>query len=463
MSTFCTECGAQLYANQKFCAACGAAALDSNRPTAAVESRPPAREAVKPAAPAVSGLGSKKWAILVAGVVVASSAVAAALVLIAPKTPQSPPMSSTAAAPSVATPVAVAAPSTLAAPKADPAPAATTPGRWESYINTRYGVVIDYPAELFAIQAPPPDNAGRDFTADKVGARFFLYSHANALDTSLQDLQAEDALDIGDAMAVKNNGPDWYQVTASKQANIILRRVLLSEGRSMVHRLEIAYPKSAAASFEPIVARMIKSFRVDPAIPEKAADVANAAVPAVLPLLATPPSSATPAPPSPLKWQRFKWDTLRIPGYSGKAGLLWEVPVGWNYLKASERREPNQVDFYESETNPEGVLHVTFRAERRAPGATLASEARAIQSRLSEGANNFRVVSQRTTQIASRPAIIFEMQFSGSDKPTLLREDVAIIDDREVFYFIRSGAPEMRWAAISMVFTHAIETLGFPE
>ena len=169
------------------------------------------------------------------------------------------------------------APVAAQSPPAAVAPLATTitASRWETYTNTRYGVMIDYPADLFAIRPPPPDNAGRDFTANKVGARFFVYSLANALDSSVEELQAEDVLDIGDGVAEKKNGADWYQVVAAKGTETILRRVLLSEGGTMVHRLEIAYPKSAATAFEPIVARMIKSFRVDPAIPDKAADAAR--------------------------------------------------------------------------------------------------------------------------------------------------------------------------------------------
>jgi hypothetical protein len=143
--------------------------------------------------------------------------------------------------------------------------------RWERYTNTRYGVVIDYPADLFAIQPPPPDNAGREFIAAAAGARFYIYSHANALDASVEELQTEDVLDIGDANAARQAGPGWYQVIAVKEADTILRRVLLTDNGAMIHRLEIAYPTAAAAAFAPVVERMTRSFRVDPSIPEKAA------------------------------------------------------------------------------------------------------------------------------------------------------------------------------------------------
>jgi len=447
MSGFCPQCGAQLSANQKFCTGCGAAATGP----AASATEPRQVAPPMPVAPSTSRFGKGRLT-LVAGLVAGGAALAAALVLIGPKNP-SPPTVPVATAPPVAPPVA-----TTATP-ANSGAVKITANQWASYVNNRYGVIVEYPADLFEIQPPPPDNAGRDFTAEKTGARFSVYSHANALDASLQELQAEDVLDIGDGMAVKNNGADWYQVTATKGADTILRRVLLSEGGSMVHRLEIAYPKAAAPAFGPVVARMIKSFRVDPSIPEKAADVANATT--------TPasPNAATSAPPS--EWQRFESIALglRIAGYNGKVGISAEVPAAWPHVSSSnsERRETNVIDFNEPGDNSEGVLYVSFRAEHHGPKATLASEAKVIKTRLSEGADNYRLLNERMTQIAARPAIVFSMQFSGSDSPKLLREDVAIVDAGPVFYFITSGAPATRYAAISRISAHVIETLGIAE
>ncbi len=461
MSVFCTRCGARLTANQKFCTACGAAVTGSDQPAVAAEAKQPAPAV--PAAPSVSHIG-KGRAILVASLVVGGVLLAAALIVIGPKTPPSPPTPPSTAVAPPATPAAtaVAPPITVPVPPGDSGVATITASQWTSYVNNRYGVVIEYPAGLFEMQPPPPDNAGRDFTAEKVGARFFVYSHANALNASLQELQAEDVLDIGDGMAVKSNGADWYQVVAAKGTETILRRVLLSEGATMIHRLEIAYPKKAATAFEPVVARMIKSFRVDPAIPERAANAAGAPVAPA----ATKPETKQPEASKPA-WRRF--DSIgmgmRIPGFSGKAGVSAEVPANWAYSAStnSAMPEPNVLDFQGLEADGEDVLHVTFRAERRPAKATLASEAKIIKTRLSEGADNYRLLNERMTQIASRPAIVFSMQFSGSDKPDLLREDVAIIDAGPVLYFVTSGAPATRYATISKVSAHVLETLGIAE
>ncbi len=306
--------------------------------------------------------------------------------------------------------------------------------------------MIDYPADLFTIQPPPPDNAGRDFTAEKAGARFHVYSHANAMNSSVEELQAEDVLDIGDAAAVKNNGADWYQVMATKGTDTILRRVLLSEGGAMVHRLEIAYPKTAAASFEPIVARMIKSFRVDPAIPERAANAAGSPVsPEATKPVTRQPEAKRPQASKPA-WQRFDSIALgmRIPGYSGKAGVSAEVPASWT---KSDMPEPNAIEFQGLEATGDDVLHVTIRAERRRSGVTLASMAKALTTRLAASADSFRARDERNAQVALRPAVLLSLQYAGSDSPDLLFEDIAIVEAGELFYIIEFGAPESRYAA----------------
>ena len=52
-----------------------------------------------------------------------------------------------------------------------------------------------------------------------------------------------------------------------------------------------------------------------------------------------------------------------------------------------------------------------------APRRRSASEAKIVKTRLSERADNYRLLGERTTQIALRPAIVFSMQFSGSIRP----------------------------------------------
>jgi hypothetical protein len=163
--------------------------------------------------------------------------------------------------------------------------------------------------------------------------------------------------------------------------------------------------------------------------------------------------------PSSPAWQRIDSIALglQIPNYRGTAGVSAEVPAHW---VRSDMPEPNVISFAGPEATGENEVYVVFRADQRRSGATLASEAKIIKTRLAEGADNYRLLSESSTQIAKRPAILLSMQFSGSDSPALQREDVAIVDAGEVIYFVHFGTTQARYAANSHVFPHIMETLG---
>ncbi|CAN0484243.1 unnamed protein product, partial [Phaeothamnion confervicola] len=131
MANFCRACGAALKPDAKFCTSCGAAV------TAAASDE--IRTAPSAGSQAESLNRTRKRmviALVAAGFVV----LAGALLLVRSND-----------TPSVTKPVTAE----KGPPAAMPAPrntSAIVASRWERYTNTRYGVMIDYPADLFAIQ-----------------------------------------------------------------------------------------------------------------------------------------------------------------------------------------------------------------------------------------------------------------------------------------------------------------------
>ncbi|WP_249779238.1 hypothetical protein [Bradyrhizobium sediminis] len=337
-------------------------------------------------------------------------------------------------------------------PAATPPPRDAKPivaSRWESYTNIRYGVMIDYPADLFAIQPPPPDNAGREFTAAQAGARFFIYSHANALNFSVAELQAEDVLDIGDAAAVKQSGRDWYEIVAAKGAESILRRVLLNEGGTMVHRLEITYPKAAAAAFEPIVARMVKSFRVDPAIPEKAARDAEPRVPASPTQPASPPAQT-----GGLSYRHI--DSiglgLRLAGTKSKVGFAVDVPADWSMTQGADG---DSLFFAGRHPGYGGEIVLAFIVEPRRAGDTL--ERKVEEQRAQLDAPSRKNVSQGAARIGLHPAILVAMPMGE------FRKTFAYIEKDDHFYFVQLHAPTALYPKYAAVLERALSSIAFAE
>jgi hypothetical protein len=437
MANFCRACGAALKPDAKFCISCGAAVTAG------------ASEQLLKAPPAASqseslDRGRKRMivALVAAGLVV----LAGALLWVRSSETSSPTKPVTAE---------------KAPPAATPTPRnAIVASRWQHYTNTRYGVVIDYPADLFAVQPPPPDNAGRDFTAASAGARFSIYSHANALNASVEELQAEDVLDIGDAAATKQNGKDWYQVVASKDADTVVRRVLLSEEGTFVHRLEIAYPKAAAAAFESIVARMAKSFSVDPSIPEKAAADAErrSQLPPVTP--APPPTAggteqqSPPAQAGGFAYRRI--DSigmgLRLAGAKSKVGFAVDVPADW---RVAQGQDGDSLFFVTDDPSYGGEITLAFVAELRGAGETLASKVEELKAQ-SDAATR-KEIYQGAARIGLHPAIIVVFPMGE------FRKTVAYVEKDDHFYYLQLHAPTRLYDKYGPVLERAISSIAFAQ
>ena len=439
MANFCRACGAALKPDAKFCISCGAAVT-----AAASEQLPTAPTA---ASQSESLDRSRKRAIIA---LVAAGIVVLAGALLWVHWSDTPPPTKTVTAergPPTATP-------------ASRDTSATVASRWERYTNTRYGVMIDYPADLFAIQPPPPDNAGRDFTAASAGARFSIYSHANAMNFSVEELQAEDVLDIGDAAAVKQSGKDWYQVVASKGADTVLRRVLLSEEGTFVHRLDIAYPKAAAAAFESIAARMTKSFSVDSSIPEKAAADAErrAQQPPVTP--APPPvASGTEQQSPPVQAGGFAYRRidsiamgLRLAGAKSKVGFAVDVPADWRVAQGSDG---DSLFFVTDDPSYGGEIMLSFVAELRGAGETLASKVEDLKAQ--SDASTRKNIYQGAARIGQHPAIIVVFPMGE------FRKTVAYIEKHDHFYYMQLHAPTRLYEKFGPVLERAIASIAFAQ
>lgn len=439
MANFCRACGTALKPDAKFCTSCGAAVA-----AAASEQVPTAPSAGSQSESLDRGRKRMIVALVAAGLAV----LAGALLWVRSSDTPSPTKPVTAE---------------KGPPAATPTPrntSAIVASRWERYTNTRYGVMIDYPADLFAIQPPPPDNAGRDFIAASAGARFSIYSHANAMNFSVEELQAEDVLDIGDAAAVKQNGKDWYQVFASKGADTILRRVLLSEEGTFVHRLEIAYPKTAAAAFESIAARMTKSFSVDPTIPEKAASDAEqrAQQPPVRP--APPPvASGTEQQSPPAQAGGFTFRRidsigmgLRLARAKSKVGFAVDVPAGWRVAQGSDN---DSLFFATSDPSYGGEIVLAFVAELRGAGETLASKVEDLKAQ-SDAATR-KNIYQGAARIGLHPAIIAVFPMGE------FRKTIAYIEKDDHFYYVQLHAPTRLYEKYGPVLERAIASIAFAQ
>jgi hypothetical protein len=139
--------------------------------------------------------------------------------------------------------------------------AVATADDWLTYHNDRYGTTIDYPA-IFKMQPPPDSDDGRTFkTAD--GAEFTVAALYNALDFTrgtYRDFIVKN-LDHGSVVTYEAHGGDWFVVSGTKGDDVFYEKHLLSHDGEMAEDFVLSYPASLRSTYDPIVARMAKSFR----------------------------------------------------------------------------------------------------------------------------------------------------------------------------------------------------------
>ena len=136
---------------------------------------------------------------------------------------------------------------------------------WRTYQNDRYGTTIDYP-DIFKAEPPPDNDDGRRFkSAD--GAEFAVFASYGALDFDLAGYQKYilEKLDPGEAVTYQAHGDNWFVISGSEGDGIFYERYMLSHGKEMaegfVEGFVMSYPAALKQTYDPIVARMAKSFR----------------------------------------------------------------------------------------------------------------------------------------------------------------------------------------------------------
>jgi hypothetical protein len=153
---------------------------------------------------------------------------------------------------------------TLALCFAAAAPAAAqTSGapNWRLYQNDRYGTTIDYP-DLFKAEPPPDNDDGRRFkSAD--GAEFAVFASYDALDLDLAGYRQFilKNLDPGKTVTYQAHGDNWFVISGTRGDGIFYERYMLSHGKELSEGFVMSYPAALKATYDPIVARMAKSFR----------------------------------------------------------------------------------------------------------------------------------------------------------------------------------------------------------
>ncbi|AXB78654.1 hypothetical protein TQ38_018740 [Novosphingobium sp. P6W] len=143
-----------------------------------------------------------------------------------------------------------------AAPISTVSAAAPLQHDWKTYGNARFEFLICFPADLLTPQPEADNGDGRVFVAAD-GTRLEVWGTFNAQNlTPAQVLAQETARIAGEhgTVTYKASKPDWYALSGTKDGKVFYQRGLSDTVRFASFRL--VYPKAAAATWNPVAARI---------------------------------------------------------------------------------------------------------------------------------------------------------------------------------------------------------------
>lgn len=316
---------------------------------------------------------------------------------------------------------------------------------WRTYTNTRYGVVVDYPAALFmTMEDEPEDHSGRGFSgADNI--RFFVYSSANALDLSNEKMRDQVLLGTAQEQIVSSAlRADGFDAVLRREGEIVRHHLLTSENGTFLHWLQIGWPESEEARLAPVAAKMIASFRVDPSIPEKAAGNA-------------PDYERG---PDEFGFQRIKSRAFgfAVDGARGGGSFEVEIPQAWVREEASGLA--NELAFKSPDDDPDAKMSIAFTG-KPAAGRSAKDLATAHGRELQE-IGDAKIIESKSISIGPYSAYRLLLKVvSPSNIGTMLVDELVVIERDDMLFLIEMTAPEPIWHTAGQATEKALESLIF--
>lgn len=135
--------------------------------------------------------------------------------------------------------------------------AAQTP-TYKTYTNARFAYSISYPANLLKPQGEAENGDGQAFRAADGRAEMRVWGQNNVNNDSLKAVYDQAVSEWGKGVSYKVMKPDWFVVSALVDGKIHYRKTMLR--KDVFKTFEIEYDQSQKATYDPVTARISKSF-----------------------------------------------------------------------------------------------------------------------------------------------------------------------------------------------------------
>ena len=132
------------------------------------------------------------------------------------------------------------------------------PDGWQTYVNDRFGMRFDYPAELFAPEPPPENGDGRTFRAADASLQIFAFQNIeNETPASLE--QRLVGAEGYETVTYSPSGSGWLVLSGFRSDMIFYEKYLFRGG--IIAAFGMEFPTARKPFYAPMVERIEDSFR----------------------------------------------------------------------------------------------------------------------------------------------------------------------------------------------------------
>ncbi len=134
-----------------------------------------------------------------------------------------------------------------------------TAAEWRVYHNDRFGATADYPAG-WKMEPAPVNDDGRVFTSPDGKARVTI-SGIFAINPREEEITEKAQPLAGEKVTYRAHKGDWIVVSGTRGGAIFYRKSLISCDNKVWNDVEVVYPATEKAKYDPLVAHIAASLK----------------------------------------------------------------------------------------------------------------------------------------------------------------------------------------------------------
>ena len=129
---------------------------------------------------------------------------------------------------------------------------------WQTYANGRFGMRLEFPADVFAAEAPPENGDGRTFRSSDATLQVFAFQNSDGDDPASlkQELVGAEGYDN---VTYSPTGGDWLVLSGFRGDAIFYEKYFFRSG--VISAFGMEFPQERKPFYAPIVERIEDSFR----------------------------------------------------------------------------------------------------------------------------------------------------------------------------------------------------------